>query len=69
MTKTETVAKAKLTKLSTADLIAQYELAISSYSGRMTNFSPRQKRIDFIVGLLSDRADEGDTDALAWYGQ
>lgn len=61
-----TVPKARLPKLSTPALIAQYDLAIGSYSGRVTNFSPRQRRIDHIVNLLSDRADAGDETALAW---
>jgi hypothetical protein len=64
---TTTIAKAKLTGCNTATLIEQYELAISSYAGRLTNCSPRQKRIDFIVDLLSDRADAGDPAALAWF--
>lgn len=64
---TTTVAKARLTRLATADLIGQYERAISSYAGRCTNFSPRQQRINHIVDLLSQRADDGDAVALAWY--
>lgn len=63
---TTTVPAAKLPKLSTADLIGQYDLAISSYRGRCTNASPRQKRIDRIVDLLSARADADDADALTW---
>lgn len=64
---TKTVAKAKLTSLSTEDLIAQYELAISSYKGRLTNVAPRQQRINYIVDLISARADEDDAVALAFY--
>ena len=63
---TATVAKAQLHRLSTAELIDQYELAISSYAGRYTNTSPRQQRINTIVDLLSDRADSGDAAADAW---
>lgn len=63
----KTVAKAKLTSLSTEDLIAQYELAISSYKGRLTNVAPRQQRINYIVDLISARADEDDAVALAFY--
>ena len=59
--------KAKLPNLPTAELIAQYDLAVASYAGRMTNHSPRQKRVDYIVSLLSDRADNDDAAALAWY--
>ena len=64
---TTTTAPARsLHRLSTADLIAQYELAISSYKGRNTNCSPRQKRINLIVDMLSERADADDAEALAW---
>lgn len=61
-----TIPAARLTSLSTADLIGQYDLAISSYKGRMTNASPRQTRINRIVDLLSERADAGDAVAEAW---
>lgn len=63
---TTTIRKAKLHQLGTPELIEQYDLAISSYAGRCTNTSPRQKRIDYIVDLLSDRADSTDTVALTW---
>lgn len=66
-TGTKTVAKAKLAGLSTTDLIAQYELGISSYKGRLTNVAPRQQRINYIVDLISDRADKDDEVALAFY--
>ncbi len=55
---TETIAKAKLPRCTTAELIEQYELAISSYAGRCTNAAPRQKRISYIVDLLAERDDE-----------
>lgn len=64
---TQTVARRDLAQLSTADLIAQYNQAISSYAGRCTNASPRQRRIDYIVDLLSQRADDDDQAALAWF--
>ncbi len=63
---TATVAKARLTALVTADLIAQYDQAISSHAGRHTEHGPRQNRINHIVDLLADRADDGDPAALAW---
>lgn len=66
MTATATVARRDLVNLPTADLIAQYQLAISSYAGRNTNHSPRQKRINLIVDMLSERADHDDPAALAW---
>jgi hypothetical protein len=67
MTKAEcTVPRAQLEKLDTPALIAQYDLAISSYAGRYTDTGPRQKRINHIVDLLSDRADAGDADAITW---
>lgn len=64
---TATIARAKLTGCDTTTLIEQYELAISSYAGRLTNCSPRQHRINFIVDLLSDRADADDPTALTWF--
>lgn len=64
---TKTVAKAQLARIDSVALIDQYNLAISSYAGRYTNCSPRQKRINFIVDLLAARADAGDEIALAWF--
>jgi hypothetical protein len=64
---TTTIRRDRLHALATAELIGQYDAAISSYKGRCTNFSPRQKRIDFIVNLLSARADNDDAAALAWF--
>jgi hypothetical protein len=71
---TSTVPAAKLAKLTTAALIEQYEIAVAD---RVTVFaaegskhgghSPKQKRVDRIVDLLSTRADQGDADALAWF--
>ncbi|MFG2001614.1 hypothetical protein ACGFNU_20930 [Spirillospora sp. NPDC048911] len=60
------VRRDRLAKLNTSELIEQYELAISSYTGRYTNTSPRQKRINYVVDLLGARADDGDVEALAW---
>lgn len=64
---TTTIAKARLSKIDTTTLIGQYNLAISSYAGRLTNCAPRQARINHIVDLLSDRADAGDPAALKWF--
>lgn len=64
---TQTIAKARLAKIDTATLIEQYDLAIGSYAGRLTEHAPRQKRINYIVDLLSDRADADDATALAWF--
>lgn len=64
---TTTIRRDRLNKATTAELISQYDAAISSHQGRNTNFSPRQKRIDHIVNLLSDRADHDDATALAWF--
>jgi hypothetical protein len=64
---TTAVPKHKLSGLDTPALIAQYDLAISSYAGRYTNTAPRQKRINHIVNLLDARADADDVDALAWF--
>jgi hypothetical protein len=63
------IERRRLHLLATSELIVQYDLAISSYQGRLTNTSPRQKRINAIVDMLSARADAGDADALAWYAQ
>ena len=64
---TNTYPARTLHRLTTPDLIAQYDLAISTHAGRYTNTSPRQKRINKIVDLLSARADDGDAVALAFY--
>lgn len=62
-----TTARARdLHRLATDELIAQYDLAISSHAGRYTNAGPRQVRINRIVDLLSARADAGDETAAAW---
>lgn len=63
---TTTIRRDRLHKATTAELIGQYDAAISSHKGRNTNFSPRQKRINYIVDLISARADDGDAIALAW---
>jgi hypothetical protein len=63
---TKTMPRRSLPSASTAELISQYDLAISSYAGRLTEKAPRQQRINVIVDLLSNRADAGDTMAIAW---
>ena len=55
MTTVKTTAKRDLSGLPTADLIAQYNLAISSNKGRYSNYAPRQKRVSYIVDLLAKR--------------
>lgn len=65
-TTTHTIPFRKLAGLDTRTLILQYKLAISSYKGRNTNTAPRQRRIDYVVDLLSERADAEDAEALAW---
>lgn len=65
---TYTTAKSKLHTLSTTDLIAAYDEAINSYSGRYTDTSPRQRRINYIVDLLVERGDDNDSVAAAWFG-
>lgn len=61
-----TIPRARLAQATTAELIEQYELAISSHQGRYTDTAPRQKRINYIVDLISARADNGDATALQW---
>lgn len=62
----QTVRIDRLHRQATSDLIGQYDKATSTYAGRLSNKSPRQRRINHIVDLLSERADWGDTEALAW---
>jgi hypothetical protein len=59
-----TARPSAMEQLSTTDLIGQYELAISSNNrgGRVN----RQRRIDYIAGLLAARSDAGDEAAQAW---
>jgi hypothetical protein len=64
---TSTLPARNLPKVSTATLIVQYQLAIASHGGRYTDAAPRQRRINRIVNLLSDRADADDAEALAWF--
>lgn len=71
---TAAVPAAKLAKLTTADLIAQYDMAISRrvavFAGECSKNggrSPQQKRVDRIVDMLGERADGGDADAAAWF--
>lgn len=73
-TMTAVVPAARLARLSTDDLIAQYDLAISQRTSVFANEeskhggrSPKQKRVDRIVEMLSERADRNDPTALAWY--
>lgn len=66
---TKTMPRRSLSGATTAALIAQYDAAISSYAGRLTEKAPRQQRINFIVDLLGERADAGDAEALAWFAK
>jgi hypothetical protein len=61
-----TIPRARLAQATTTELIDQYKLGISSHKGRNTNVAPRQKRINYIVDLLSARADDDDVVALQW---
>jgi poly-gamma-glutamate capsule biosynthesis protein CapA/YwtB (metallophosphatase superfamily) len=63
---TKTAPRRSLKAMSTSDLIAQYELAISSMKGRFTEKAPRQNRINYIVELIDEHADAGDTVADEW---
>lgn len=64
---TQTVPARNLHRLSTADLIAEYDRASLAVLRFANYHCPPRKRIARIVELLSDRADEGDAAALAWY--
>lgn len=61
---------AQLPRLSTPDLIAQYDRADAKRGARHNSESGAktrlQVRIDTIVELLADRADTGDELADAW---
>lgn len=66
---TKTIALARLANVDTHDLIAQYDLAISM-PGRRYAANGRtllQRRINTIVDMLSQHADDGDAVALAWF--
>lgn len=68
----KTVATIRIDRLkmaATVDLIAQYDKAISTYAGRLSNQAPRQARINYIVDILGERADCDDADALAWFAK
>lgn len=72
-TMTTAVPAAKLPKLPTAELIAQYELAMASRDRYFATersacggHSRQQRRINRIVDMLSDRADNDDAMATAW---
>lgn len=73
-TMTAAVPAAKLAKLPTGELIAQYNLAMDSRTryfaceqSKGGGHSRQQKRIDRIVDMLGERADNGDAIAMAWY--
>lgn len=70
MSATARARMAQLPRLTTAELIAQYDRADAKHGARYnpeTGAKTRlQKRIDTIVDLLADRADAGDAQADAW---
>jgi hypothetical protein len=68
---TTTIALAQLAKADTDALIAQYDAAISTPGRRYAanGRTPLQRRINTIVDLLSERADDDDAVALAWYAK
>ncbi len=68
------VSAAKLAKLPTDELIAQYEQAMNARTryfatdaAKGGGHSRQQRRIDRIVDLISGRADDGDATAVAWF--
>lgn len=56
----------RLYRLRTEDLINQYYLAISSNRGRYSNTGYGQARINWVVDLLTTRAEQGDSMADDW---
>lgn len=63
------IALNRLAKASTTELIEQYNQAINKPGRRYSSNgqTPLQRRINTIVDMLSERADDGDVVALAWY--
>lgn len=58
---------AKLQSLTTGELIAEYEAACAArYAKSHTTYRARQLRINRVVHVLSDRADNGDQIAMEW---
>lgn len=67
---TETIALAKLPQAETTALVEQYALAnVNPGAKRYNANGPTrlQQRINLIVDLIGDRADDGDPIALAWF--
>lgn len=67
---TETIPLAKLPATETTALVEQYALANARPGAKRYNANGPtrlQTRINLIVDLLSDRADDGDPNALAWF--
>lgn len=65
------IRSSQLAKTDTVALIAQYDGAISTPGRRYAanGRTPLQRRINTIVDLLSERADDGDAVALAWFAK
>jgi hypothetical protein len=65
-----TIPLAKLPAAETTALIDQYELVTADAGAKRYNANGAtrlQKRINMIVDLIGDRADDGDPIALAWF--
>lgn len=62
------IPRAKLAQLDTSSLIEQYELIQANYGKRYNSTGPTrlQLRINYIVDLISARADNDDAVALRW---
>lgn len=62
------VPASKLPKLTTTELIGQYDLAAyGARRGEMPNWKMRRARIARITDLLLVRAEDGDVEADRWF--
>jgi hypothetical protein len=59
---------ARLKQLTTADLVGEYGRLMTNRHNYANGSNPaqRQKRINRVVDLISERADDGDSAALTW---
>jgi hypothetical protein len=65
---TTRVPRRSLAKLDTPALIDQYRATIATrHRGVQGGPAGVFRRIDYIVALISGRADDGDAVALAWF--
>jgi hypothetical protein len=63
------IAFARLNGLATADLIVEYDRLMTNRHNYTNGSNPaqRQKRINRVVDLIGERADDGDAIAITWF--